>query len=429
MHHADADGDVQLHFIIEGEDVAARRIAQALGDVVRLVAGDVGQHERELLAAHAAQHVGGAQVQGDELGELAQQLVARRVAVGVVHALEVVQIDHQHGGGAAFLPELLQPVRALFEEGAAAKHAGQRVVACGVVQLAQQLVAHGLEARHRQRSERQQRDAQAQRNRIDHVIGRIGDDAERGGIRLEQTHRKAQQRHRKQLVAQRTPDQRRHAEHQRAGPADQHRTGLAGNQREQRRDVDDVPLAEEFLPVGAANLLQRGGAQHDGQDQHAAHERAGEPHEESTDGGAAEQKRRGRKADDGFARRLHQTAAQQKQRRERAAQQHGVAIKTLEELKPRDDARQIGKRQPDGGGRAIAHQQRGEHESAGAPDPGAGIARQRRAAQDQTKHQRVGGPERCEKSHRTAQRSENAGHEDRNAQCRSRVRVRQRLRR
>ncbi len=55
----------------------------------------LGQDQHEFLAAVAADQVAGAEVLGDRLGDVAQDDVARGVAVRVVDHLEVVDVDER----------------------------------------------------------------------------------------------------------------------------------------------------------------------------------------------------------------------------------------------------------------------------------------------------------------------------------------------
>ena len=81
---------------VDGERPRADRVADALGDVERAFRRRLGQQHDELVAAVARRHVGGAQLGLDRVRHLAQQAVAGFVAVGVVHRLQVVAVDHQH---------------------------------------------------------------------------------------------------------------------------------------------------------------------------------------------------------------------------------------------------------------------------------------------------------------------------------------------
>ncbi len=96
------------------------------GGLARL--GDVLQQHAELVAADARDEVvaahAGAQARGDHL----EQAVAHVVAEPVVHLLEVVEVDEQHGGGLVVAPRVRHGfARALLEHGAV-RQPGERVV-------------------------------------------------------------------------------------------------------------------------------------------------------------------------------------------------------------------------------------------------------------------------------------------------------------
>ena len=57
---------------------------------------EVGAEQGELVAAEAGQGVAAAQDLGQASGDRAQQLVADGVSVGVVHELEVVDVQEEH---------------------------------------------------------------------------------------------------------------------------------------------------------------------------------------------------------------------------------------------------------------------------------------------------------------------------------------------
>ena len=61
----------------------------------------VGKHQQEFLAAVAAEPVDAADVGEHGDGECPQHLVAGRVAIGVVDALEPVEIDQRDRAGAS----------------------------------------------------------------------------------------------------------------------------------------------------------------------------------------------------------------------------------------------------------------------------------------------------------------------------------------
>ena len=96
------------------------QLAQPLRHLERLGSGHLGQHDGDLLAAQPARVVHGAQVVPEQAGEPLEDRVTRRMAVGVVHFLEVVDVEqHQGHRGAvaaaagdfvAQQPEQLAPV-------------------------------------------------------------------------------------------------------------------------------------------------------------------------------------------------------------------------------------------------------------------------------------------------------------------------------
>ena len=99
--YADASGNV------ESIAVNADPLAEGVGDtggadpgdeVSRLVAGQVGGDDDELVAAEAGEGVGDADGAAEIVGDVSKELVADVVAVGVVNEFEAVEIDHEEGG-------------------------------------------------------------------------------------------------------------------------------------------------------------------------------------------------------------------------------------------------------------------------------------------------------------------------------------------
>jgi hypothetical protein len=92
---ADADAGLQAH-AVGFDDFAAYFLAQAFGGMdggpkVGIVAND-----QEFLAADAADMILAARAGADQLADPGQHLVAHRVAMRVVDALEAVDVDHHH---------------------------------------------------------------------------------------------------------------------------------------------------------------------------------------------------------------------------------------------------------------------------------------------------------------------------------------------
>ncbi len=75
---------------------AAGVLPYALGPLACDGARGVGQQQDKFFAPVAAGGVGAADVGAQHGAQLAQQRVAERVAVSVVEALEVVDVDHHH---------------------------------------------------------------------------------------------------------------------------------------------------------------------------------------------------------------------------------------------------------------------------------------------------------------------------------------------
>jgi hypothetical protein len=120
--YADASGNA------ESIAVDADCLVQGVGDtgradpgdeVGRLVAGEVGGDDHELVAAEAGKGVGEPDGPAEIVGDVPEELVANVVAVGVVDELEAIEIDHEegragvvdlgllNGGGEAILKEAL----------------------------------------------------------------------------------------------------------------------------------------------------------------------------------------------------------------------------------------------------------------------------------------------------------------------------------
>jgi hypothetical protein len=75
--------------------VGAADVEHAAGDHRALAQGRGRQHDAEFVAAGARQHVAGPQARLRHQGEMLQAGVARGMAMGVVDALEAVEVDHQ----------------------------------------------------------------------------------------------------------------------------------------------------------------------------------------------------------------------------------------------------------------------------------------------------------------------------------------------
>ena len=107
--------------------------------IVRRAALD--EHD-ELVAAEPADRVGLAQDAGDPCGDDAQQLVADRVAEGVVDALEAVEVDEHRRRVGAVAAGVDEHLLGAVHDQRAVRQPGERVVQRLVAQLAGLLLDH-----------------------------------------------------------------------------------------------------------------------------------------------------------------------------------------------------------------------------------------------------------------------------------------------
>ena len=75
--------------------VAGDGVPDTIGDGQRLGRGRAREQDAELLAPVPVDHVLGPDVQGEDAGHGLEELIPRRVSVGVVDRLEVVDVDHR----------------------------------------------------------------------------------------------------------------------------------------------------------------------------------------------------------------------------------------------------------------------------------------------------------------------------------------------
>ena len=106
---------------------------RALGD--RLDAGDVAAHDDELVAGDAPDAVHCARRALQSPGDFRQDLVTTGMAEGVVHELEPVDVDEQHGGVRLHAATARERVLQAVDENHAVAQARELVVGCAVAQL------------------------------------------------------------------------------------------------------------------------------------------------------------------------------------------------------------------------------------------------------------------------------------------------------
>ena len=90
----------QVHRLVLKGQRLLERLVDALGHVVRVCGVSALQQDGELIAAQARRHVvGRAHLLAQALGHRLQQAVAKGIAQHIVHMLEAVQVQREHGQG------------------------------------------------------------------------------------------------------------------------------------------------------------------------------------------------------------------------------------------------------------------------------------------------------------------------------------------
>src|SRR5579872_1550926 len=106
---------------LQVSDIRPRAVSKdSMASSVRRCSACAAAATRSALSARAADD---AIVAGSHAADVAQNLVADVVAIGVVDALEVVDVEHDRGQRSLRLAALL----GLLKEGATVEYAGQRI--------------------------------------------------------------------------------------------------------------------------------------------------------------------------------------------------------------------------------------------------------------------------------------------------------------
>ncbi|MNN11455.1 hypothetical protein D3C81_1244130 [compost metagenome] len=106
----------------------AQRLQQPFGDHAGIL-GFVDAHQQhEFVAAHAGDGVIGPHHRAQPPGDFHQQAVAHVMAVGIVHALEAVEIDKQHGKARMLAGAGLDGLREAVVQQRAVRQMGELVV-------------------------------------------------------------------------------------------------------------------------------------------------------------------------------------------------------------------------------------------------------------------------------------------------------------
>jgi len=102
--------------------------AHPLSDLERAAQGGLGQQQRELLAAVAAEDVLGALGRVHDGAQGGQHTVAEDMSQGVIDVLEAIDVDEEHGEARVFTPGQLDAELQPFVETEPVRQSGQGVV-------------------------------------------------------------------------------------------------------------------------------------------------------------------------------------------------------------------------------------------------------------------------------------------------------------
>ena len=118
-----------------GADLAlAQDRADVAGDDQRLLFGDLGEDHRELVAAEAGDHVGGAGPGAEALGHGLEHHVPGGAAVRVVGKLEVVDVEQEKRAGAGVPRRVRDLAFELADHPGPVEDAGQEIVLCEMLE-------------------------------------------------------------------------------------------------------------------------------------------------------------------------------------------------------------------------------------------------------------------------------------------------------
>ena len=92
VHQTNADG-AQKRAALPGKMQALHGLTQTLGDSLRHIRRAVFQQNAELIPSQSRQGVAFAQTGLQQRTDMAQQLIACRMAAGVVNQLELIQVE------------------------------------------------------------------------------------------------------------------------------------------------------------------------------------------------------------------------------------------------------------------------------------------------------------------------------------------------
>jgi hypothetical protein len=220
------------------------------------------QQHAELVPAQAPDGVRDAQGRAERVGHRAQQAVAGRVALGVVDALEVVEVEHRQRERHAVAPRARDLGGESLLEAAAVERAGQRVAARDPRELtALLLVVAALPAA----------DPRGVGERDGEHEGVLGADAadQHGERQVREEVDRADDEHR----AQRIGERRVHERQEEQGGERARRPAVDRGAHGDHEDEADAPADEEQLaPAAGDHALERQPADRQRRDERQHHE-------------------------------------------------------------------------------------------------------------------------------------------------------------
>ena len=133
--HPDARRDPQRPALTDDDRLGAQRLEEPVQDALGVIGRRARQHGGELVATEATDEVTRTQRPGEQVRDLDEQAVARRMPAAVVDVLEAVEVEHGHGSGEARAGALRDDPVDLDLEEPAVREVGQRIVTGEVLQL------------------------------------------------------------------------------------------------------------------------------------------------------------------------------------------------------------------------------------------------------------------------------------------------------
>src|SRR6185503_294782 len=87
---------IEIQSFFFAETASAQAIPQSMRDNQRLVFSGLWEQNYKLVPAVAERKIDQSKLRFDQISDLCQQFAADKVPMGIVHALEVIEIDEQN---------------------------------------------------------------------------------------------------------------------------------------------------------------------------------------------------------------------------------------------------------------------------------------------------------------------------------------------